>query len=338
MKKLQLFFHFLTLKVYTQETQVISWLEQAFVSNDLREHFSQNTVTLTLNIARQSNLPPEKADNISEAVFTGYSFGPWPCYFKAGHFISEKVGQEYLYLDYDYVNARIQCYLADEFFENSTIFLHLFFRMLLRSFIFQLNGLIPLHGAAVQKGGVGTLLLGDKGAGKSTLALAFARQGYSIIADDAPFLTQYKGNAVILSSLDTPRVTLETIILQPEYATVIGPDEDMFGKYALLRQQLPDTFFELNPAHIHKILFLRRNGNSSLQHSHLRPGEALSQLIEEYALVFQNPTIRQYTPSFTASSRFTFEMLTQLTENAESFSLDYANSSLDELINRIESL
>ncbi len=43
----------------------------------------------------------------------------------------------------------------------------------------------PLHAACVARDGIGTLLCGDSGAGKSSLAYACARRGWTLISDDA---------------------------------------------------------------------------------------------------------------------------------------------------------
>src|ERR1700685_4262656 len=46
----------------------------------------------------------------------------------------------------------------------------------------------PLHAACVARAGAGTLLCGDSGAGKSSLAYACARLGWTLVSDDAVHL------------------------------------------------------------------------------------------------------------------------------------------------------
>jgi hypothetical protein len=46
----------------------------------------------------------------------------------------------------------------------------------------------PLHAACVARDGTGTLLCGDSGAGKSSLAYACARRGWTLVSDDAVHL------------------------------------------------------------------------------------------------------------------------------------------------------
>ena len=46
----------------------------------------------------------------------------------------------------------------------------------------------PVHGACVRAGGKGVLLCGDSGEGKSTLAYAGARAGWTYVSDDATYI------------------------------------------------------------------------------------------------------------------------------------------------------
>lgn len=56
---------------------------------------------------------------------------------------------------------------------------------------------LPLHGSCINVNGLGVLLTGESGAGKSTIAAAFFRQGYKMITDDV---------AAVESKLDVPYV------------------------------------------------------------------------------------------------------------------------------------
>jgi len=59
----------------------------------------------------------------------------------------------------------------------------LFAEPVMRS-VFRRHGMLSLHGAALAHGGQAVLLLGDKGAGKSTLAAALLRAGWQMLTDD----------------------------------------------------------------------------------------------------------------------------------------------------------
>jgi hypothetical protein len=70
-------------------------------------------------------------------------------------------------------------------------------------------GYVQLHGAAATIDGRTVVLLGDKGAGKSTLSLAIGRAGGTVLADDQ--LVLHVGDAVTISGVDGGlRLTAET--------------------------------------------------------------------------------------------------------------------------------
>ncbi len=58
--------------------------------------------------------------------------------------------------------------------------------------------LTPLHAACVARLGSGVLLCGDSGAGKSSLAYACARRGWTYVADDAISLVRSRGDRQVL--------------------------------------------------------------------------------------------------------------------------------------------
>ena len=65
-----------------------------------------------------------------------------------------------------------------------TVVEHAISRLLLE----ETRELVPLHAAGVESGGRRLLVLGDSGAGKSSMALAWSRTGYPILGDDVVFL------------------------------------------------------------------------------------------------------------------------------------------------------
>ncbi len=58
--------------------------------------------------------------------------------------------------------------------------------------------LTPVHAACVSLDGHGVLLCGDAGAGKSTLAFACARRGWTYITDDAAWLDRHAADRIVL--------------------------------------------------------------------------------------------------------------------------------------------
>ena len=92
-----------------------------------------------------------------------------------------------------------------------------------------LNGLYVLHGSAIRYAGKGLILLGQSGAGKSSLETALALRGAAIIADDIVCIGPRRENWPILPGIETVR-------LSPDATSFFGlseqgiPVEDGSGK------------------------------------------------------------------------------------------------------------
>jgi hypothetical protein len=84
----------------------------------------------------------------------------------------------------------------------------------------------PMHAACVERNGVGVLLCGTSGMGKSTLAYACARAGWTYIADDASILPQNHAGCAVTGKPHQARLREDAARLFPElegYATRARP-------------------------------------------------------------------------------------------------------------------
>ena len=85
---------------------------------------------------------------------------------------------------------------------------------------------VPMHAACVERNGVGVLLWGPSGMGKSTLAYACARAGWTFVADDATILPQNRSDCVVTGKPHQARFREDAPRLFPEiegYATRARP-------------------------------------------------------------------------------------------------------------------
>lgn len=64
--------------------------------------------------------------------------------------------------------------------------------------VLQQRGLLPLHCSAILSGGRAVMFLGSSGTGKSTIAAAFWRLGYPILADDMGVVDFIGGKCVLI--------------------------------------------------------------------------------------------------------------------------------------------
>jgi hypothetical protein len=76
--------------------------------------------------------------------------------------------------------------------------------------------LTPLHGACVQKAGRGVLLCGESGAGKSSLAFACARGGWTFLTDDSSCLIRRRPGRVVTGNPYQMRFDESAMELFPE--------------------------------------------------------------------------------------------------------------------------
>ncbi len=119
-----------------------------------------------------------------------------------------------------------------------------------------------IHAACVERAGNGILLCGDSGAGKSSLAYACARAGWTYITDDASFLVNNRSDRLVVGNCNQARFRPSASELFPE----------LTGKAVTQRMQAGKPSIELKTAairniatsptsHVNHVVFLnRRNG------------------------------------------------------------------------------
>jgi hypothetical protein len=76
--------------------------------------------------------------------------------------------------------------------------------------------LTPLHAACVQNGGRGVLLCGESGAGKSSLAFACARNGWTFLSDDSSAIVRKRRGRVVVGNPCQMRFRESAVELFPE--------------------------------------------------------------------------------------------------------------------------
>ncbi len=82
----------------------------------------------------------------------------------------------------------------------------------------ELRAMAPLHGALVMRNGSGVMLCGDSFAGKSTLAYACARAGWTYVSDDGTFLVRDRTDRFAIGDPHSVRFRTDAPELFPELA------------------------------------------------------------------------------------------------------------------------
>jgi len=181
---------------------------------------------------------------------------------------------------------------------------------------------VALHGALVVRNGKGVMLAGDSFAGKSTLAYACARAGWTYVSDDGVFLVRGRSDRYALGDPHTIRFRPDAPELFPELAdrlVTIRPN----GKLAIelfTRDLGIDTAPGCNIDHV---IYLNRHGAGRGILSHL-PKEWVRQDCAQYA-AFGTKATRE-------AQRNCYERIL----NAPLWEMQY--SDLDDAVARLEQL
>ena len=136
----------------------------------------------------------------------------------------------------------------------------------------------PIHGAAIARRGRALLLCGDSGAGKSTMAYACARRGWTYISDNETWLLRQDART-ILGNPKQIRLRDSAQQLFPELAG--KPSVDFNGKRSIVLDSAGfDTAFQCQPE---RIVFLQKPIHSA--------SDALETLLS--GIIHYSPEVKQ---------------------------------------------
>jgi hypothetical protein len=181
--------------------------------------------------------------------------------------------------------------------------------------------LTPIHASCVARRGRATLLAGNSHAGKSSLAYACARRGWTYISDDScPLVRRCAAERLVLGTPHSLRLRPDAPALFPELArfqtTLRGN-----GKYVL---QIPTSSLQIETAPTAQasrfILLDRRDGPARLS---TVIGNAVRDHCAQHFYHWDPPIARAQHAAFDT-----------MLEGMETFSLQYSN--LDEAIDLLE--
>jgi hypothetical protein len=150
--------------------------------------------------------------------------------------------------------------------------------------------LASLHSACVMSEGCGVLLCGDAGAGKSSLAFACARRGWTLISDDGSSIVRSRTDRNVVGNPSQLRFRADAPKLFPELENrtlVRGLDGEL--SIELPTRNLPGitTAFQAN---IDYVIFLNRHESGSARLLHYSPECARLRL--EQTICFGDSEIR----------------------------------------------
>jgi hypothetical protein len=134
--------------------------------------------------------------------------------------------------------------------------------------------LAPMHCALVTRRGAGVAFCGDSFAGKSTLAYACARSGWTFVADDGTFLIRDRMDRYAVGNPFTVRLREDAKFLFPELANC----KVELRHNGALGMEVRTSELPVTTAHgcsIDHLVFLRRSRSGPARLDRLAPSEAL---------------------------------------------------------------
>jgi len=118
---------------------------------------------------------------------------------------------------------------------------------------------VPLHAACVALLGHGMLLCGDSGAGKSSLAFAGARSGWTFVSDDASYLPFERRDRLVVGNCHQVRLRDSGALLFPELkGRPITPRAAGKPSIEIPTADLPELL-TADSATVQSVIFLNRN-------------------------------------------------------------------------------
>lgn len=337
MKNLQRDFHFFTLDISTHSDRIYKWIEDYYQSLNQATLLPHWTGRYSLSIEELGSPFAFTIEPPAGAQFAKFCLLNAHCYYSNGVFFSEQTTDSVHQCEVDTVARTVKLNLGGLFIESEECFIYNVLRDLLKKLLFPLNHLLTLHGAIVTKNGQAIFLAGDKGMGKSTVALKLMEHDYAVLSDDSPLFTFFDGGTYALSSLDELSVTENTVRLFPKLAPLVSRQRDISQKFFLSRNLMPQEKLSNGPARITTYIDLVRGEHAQAKITRSPRTAVTGNLLREAMLLYQNLEHPQ-AKFFDQINQFQFDTISQVVSKADTYTLTYGNQHLAELPSLIESV
>ena len=140
-------------------------------------------------------------------------------------------------------DGRVTVSILDSEVDNAWFVSHPMFMIAFME-VLKHRGLFSLHAAGLCVDGQGILLPGTRGAGKSTLAIALVRAGFSFLGDDTLFLAHRPDGLDALAFPDVIDLTSDTAAMFPELQHLLAqPKDDTRPKHQIRAEDVSPTSF-----------------------------------------------------------------------------------------------
>src|SRR5215208_1600435 len=144
--QLRMLLHVLDLDVLTHSLDVRQWIEQLYVSNDLRQRLPERASSLTLHVERADSPHAATLAPAPGAVFAETNLCTGRCYYAHGRFFSASDSEYWHRMEYDLDTRVIRANVAGIYYERPQAIVSNLIRPILQSFLLPFHGLKTLHG------------------------------------------------------------------------------------------------------------------------------------------------------------------------------------------------
>jgi hypothetical protein len=177
------------------------------------------------------------------------------------------------------------------------------------------QGKLVFHASAVQIGAGAVAFMGPSGRGKSTLATAFATNGYPFLTDDGLVLERHDGRYQVIPSHPSIRLwqDSEAALIRPD--TPKAPSVQFTSKSRFLSGQ--GIIFCEQPQPLQQIYFLGEGKTEQFLCQRLSPADAFIALVK-HSFILDSEASTALTHQFAA--------LSQLTQQIPCYHVDYPRS------------
>lgn len=154
-------------------------------------------------------------------------------------------------------------WVTNQLLENESFFRYHFLDVSVLTAIQQLH-LAPVHAGLVARNGQGVALCGNSSAGKSTMAYACARAGWTFVADDATFLLRKRPDRYAIGNPHTIHFRENARDLFPELSHYVCGTRSN-GKFGIEASTRNLPIATAAGCSIEHVVFLNRNGSRVAQ-------------------------------------------------------------------------
>ena len=330
--------HFLKIELRSQSLASFLDISAFYASNSLPAFSPDLGAHLIIEIEAAHSSTAFKFASVTDGIVSDFSIWSGRWIYQNGRFFAREPGHYGFVIEFNLAENRIRANLGKGFSENPNAIAYGFLRAVFQTFLLPFYRMKTVHAAALARGGYGILMLGDSGAGKSTVALQMQRAGYTLLSDDGPILTIKDSTTYMLSSLDYLHISKNTLELFPETNPFLLPGKSLAGKYMINRQAFQPDSLSNEPTKISHLIRLHRTQIDRPRIIPIGRAEMLKYCMDEFMQVFRQKEFQGLHSRFMEHQAFSLDVLTSMVQQSQGYVMEFSDCHLQEIPRIVESI